>query len=550
MNPFVAAKVLARSGAVRPYRPSRMLGVARTLLVWGAGTAGGTTTLADRFPDEVGLVDDLGELTFGELRARSNALAQGLADLGVEAGESVAVLCRNHRYFIEASIAVAKLGADVVYLNTSFSAPQIADVVRSERVTAIVLDEEFADALADSADGRAASVRSARRTRVLGWTDSPAPGAAERAAGSGPPTCEALIAAYGTQDLAWPDQRSRTTILTSGTTGKPRGARREHGSIDAAVALLSGLPLRHRWRTHIAAPLFHTWGWAHFQLGMLLGSTMVLTRHFDPVTCLGLVERHRCESLIAIPIMLQRILAEVGPTGTSPTTYDISALRVTAVSGSALTGDLSAEWMDLFGDNLYNVYGSTEVAWVSIASPSDLRLAPGTAGRPPPGTEVRVLDDSGRDAGPGQPGRIYVRNSMLLEGYTGGGSKEMLDGLMATGDRGWLDDQVRLFVAGRDDDMIVSGGENVFPQEVEDCLARHPDVADVAVVGVLDPEFGQRLRAFVVRRAGSTVGEPDLKQHVKARLARFKTPRDVVFVDALPRNATGKVVRRELAVRA
>jgi fatty-acyl-CoA synthase len=316
------------------------------------------------------------------------------------------------------------------------------------------------------------------------------------------------------------------------------------------VALLSGLPLRHRQVTHIAAPLFHTWGWAHFQLGMLLGSTLVLTRGFDPRACLELVTRHRCDSLIAIPVMLQRVLADVGSGATAQATYDLSSLRVTAVSGSALTGALAGRWMDAFGDTLYNVYGSTEVAWVSIAGPADLRAAPGTAGRPPPGTRVRILDEDGAVAATGCTGRIFVRNSMLFEGYSGGGSKEIVEGLMATGDRGRIDAQGRLSVEGRDDDMIVSGGENVFPQEVEDCLAAHPAVADVAVVGVADEEFGQRLCAFVVTRpagvGGREVVGADLQEHVRERLARYKVPRELVFVPELPRNATGKILRREL----
>ncbi|MGH3507143.1 MAG: AMP-binding protein [Nocardioidaceae bacterium] len=534
---------------IRPYRPGQLYRVARTLNAWGHGTAGGTTTLADRFRDETGLVDDLGSLTFGELHRRSNALARGLAHLGVSEGDPVGVLCRNHRYLVEVSIAVAKLGADVLYLNTSFSGPQVADVLAAEGAVGLVYDDEF--------EGHAASLPE-HVERVLAWTGDavthPPVAGSETAPGLGSTrttaTCEDLVVSWPADDLTPPQRHSRTLILTSGTTGHPRGAARERGNIGAAVALLSGLPLRHRQVTHIAAPLFHTWGWAHFQLGMLLGSTLVLTRRFDPRGCLELMERHRCDSLIAIPVMLQRILTEAGPDSGAPTTYDLSALHVTAVSGSALTGELAQRWMDAFGDTLHNVYGSTEVAWVSIAGPADLRAAPGTAGHPPHGTKMQVLDDSGDVVPLGQTGRIFVRNSMLFEGYSGGGSKEMAGRLMATGDVGRLDADGRVFVEGRDDDMVVSGGEKVFPQEVEDCLAAHSAVADVAVVGVADEEFGQRLRAFVVRRPTESgvdsVSEADLQEHVRARLARYKVPREVAFVDELPRNATGKIMRREL----
>jgi fatty-acyl-CoA synthase len=229
--------------------------------------------------------------------------------------------------------------------------------------------------------------------------------------------------------------------------------------------------------------------------------------------------------------------------------YDLSALRVIAASGSALPGELAVRVMDRFGDVLYNLYGSTEVAWATIATPADLRAAPGTAGRPPRGTAVRIVDDAGREVPQGATGRIFVGNEMVFEGYTGGGGKEVVDGLLATGDVGHLDAAGRLFVDGRDDEMIVSGGENVFPREVEDVLADHPAVQEVAVVGVPDQRFGQRLAAFVVPADGHEPDADALKAHVKRTLAGYKVPRDVVFLAELPRNATGKVLKRELGAR-
>jgi acyl-CoA synthetase (AMP-forming)/AMP-acid ligase II len=211
-----------------------------------------------------------------------------------------------------------------------------------------------------------------------------------------------------------------------------------------------------------------------------------------------------------------------------------------------MPGNLSLEWMDQFGDTLYNIYGSTEVAWATIAQPADMRAAPGTAGKPPVNTIVRLFDDNGAEVPAGRSGRIFVGNSMLFEGYTGGGHKESINGLMSSGDIGRFDSFGRLFVEGRDDEMIVSGGENVFPQEVEDCLARHEQVVEVAAIGVDDVEFGKRLRAFVVRAPGGSVTEDELRDHVKANLARFKVPRDFIFLEELPRNATGKILKREL----
>jgi fatty-acyl-CoA synthase len=435
-------------------------------------------------------------------------------------------MCRNHRGFIEATVAVSKLGANSLFLNTAFAGPQLTDVVKREKPKALMYDEEFTGLLADA--GR-------RRKRFVAWHDS------ERC---DDPTLDELIAEGDPEDVVPPDREGRAVILTSGTTGAPKGAARSNPqSLDPAVSLLSKIPLKARQVSHIAAPLFHSWGFAHYTIGLILGTTYVLRRKFEPEACLDAVARYRCDSLIVVPVMMQRILDLPEETRAK---YDVSSLKVVAASGSALPGDLAIQWMDAFGDTLYNLYGSTEVAWASIATPTDMRAAPGTAGKPPRGTVVRLFDENGVEVPPGQTGRIFVGNELLFEGYTGGGSKDFIGSLMATGDVGRFDEAGRLFVEGRDDEMIVSGGENVFPQEVEDLLARHEAVSEVAAVGVDDPDFGQRLRAFVVLEEGRQVSEDELKSHVKANLARYKVPREIVFLDELPRNATGKVMKREL----
>ena len=518
-------RVLGRAGVIRPYGPRTLFDVGRVLLRWGTGPAGGFATLAARSPHQVGVVDELGELTWGELHRRSNSLARALSERGVGEGDSVAVMCRNHRGFIDASIAVAKLGADILYLNTAFAGPQLVDVLEREGPSMVIHDEEFTGLLAGAHVER----------RVLAWTDDD-PDDAE--------TLEQLVSAYDESDLQPPSRHARIVILTSGTTGTPKGAPRNEAGIDAAVSLLSRMPLRAGWRTHIAAPLFHTWGFAHLALAMLLGSTVVLRRTFDPAVALRTTQDERCQSLVVIPVMLQRMLA-LDPDVLDA--VDLSRVEVVASSGSALPATLAAAWMDRFGDNLYNIYGSTEVAYASIATPEDLRADPSSAGKPPYGTVVKILDDEGHELPRGETGRIFVGNGLLFEGYTNGGSKELVDGLMSSGDVGWFDDDGRLHVAGRDDDMIVSGGENVFPQEVEDCLVGHDKVHEVAAIGVHDEHYGQRLRAFVVRAGEVTADE--LRDHVKAHLARFKVPREIVFLDELPRNATGKVLKRELADR-
>jgi fatty-acyl-CoA synthase len=296
----------------------------------------------------------------------------------------------------------------------------------------------------------------------------------------------------------------------------------------------------------IAAPLFHSWGFFHFVMSLPTASTMVLRRRFDEEETLRAVQEHEAQVLAVVPVMLQRILRLPEETLSA---YDLSSLRITSASGSALPGELATEWMDRFGDNVYNLYGSTEVAYATVATPEDLRAAPGTAGRAPRGTVVRLYDEEGREVPDGEVGRIFVGNEMSFEGYTGGGGKEDIDGLLCSGDVGHIDSDGRLFIDGRDDEMIVSGGENVFPREVEDLLADHEAVVEVAVIGVDDEEFGQRLKAFVVASAEADVSEDDLKAHIKANLAAYKAPREIEFLDELPRNATGKVLKRELRER-
>jgi fatty-acyl-CoA synthase len=509
---------LAQTGIVRPYGPTVLYRVAKTLVQWGTGPAGGYSALAARLPDTVGVEDERGSVTFDEIHRHSNAIARGLEGLGVAEGDRVAVLCRNHRGFVEASVGVAKLGADLHYLNTAFSAAQVEDVVRREQPLVIVLDEEFLPLVA----GVPEAVR-----RILAWTGPD----------GAPSSLDSLVAEHDDADVRVPEREARSVLLTSGTTGSPKGASRGSGSLDAAAPLVSRLPLRHGMRVHVAAPLFHTWGWAHFNLTMLIGSTLVLRRRFDPEEFLATLDQDHVDAAVVVPVMLQRVLELPEQVRGR---YNLAHVRVIASSGSALPADLATRWMDAFGDHLYNVYGSTECAWVTIADPAELRAHPGTAGRAPVGTLVRLYDEDGSPVSRGS-GRIFVRNSLPFDGYTDGGVKDVIDGLMATGDVGRIEDGL-LFVEGREDDMIVCGGENVYPQEVADCLARHDDVLEAAAVGVDDEAFGQRLHAFVVLRQGAVADVDLLRGWVQAQLARYQVPREITVLAGLPRNETGKVL--------
>jgi len=520
-----ALAVLRRAGMGDPRVMTTLLRQERR---WHNALASAYATWADVAPDRDALVDEEGRLTYREVHQRSNAIARGLVAEGVggDGSDTIAVLCRNGRGFVDASLAASKLGARLLLLNTGFAGPQLADVLAREQASAVLFDEEFIDVVAAAGGDRLEVVTTST---------------------SGGPRLSTgdLIAQHLRVEPDPPARAGKIVILTSGTTGTPKGANRPEPPPypSTAAMMFSRIPYRVGLTYVIAAPAFHAWGLAQVLMCALTGGVAVLHRRFDPEATLAAIAEHHADALAVVPVMLQRILALPPEVRAA---HDCSSLTMVVSSGSALPGSLATAWMDAFGDNLYNFYGSTEVAAATVADPADMRAAPGTAGRPPLGTEVRLLDDDGHEVPRGQVGRIFVGNRMQFDGYTGGGSKEVVGGLMSTGDLGRFDADGRLFVEGRDDDMIVSGGENLFPREVEDLLADHPEVADVAVVGVEDEEFGQRLAAFVVAAEGCSLDEDAVRAYVKTHLATYKVPRSVTFVDEIPRNATGKILRRQL----
>ena len=518
-------KVLTRSGLVSPVRPDRLLGMGLSFSRWGFSPAAAYAAGAARDPNRVAVVDEREEVSYAEVDRRSTSVAHALADRGVSVGDSVALLARNSAAFIVAQAAISKVGADTLYLNTGFAGPQLGDVLVGEGASAVIADHEFVPLLDDVAPNL---------PHLIAWSDEhPADGVE-------------LLGRETTPELPPPGRDGRHIILTSGTTGRPKGAARSApGALSGLVELVSileAIPYRARGVTVLAAPAFHAWGLANLTLAMGLQSTLVMNRRFDPAGTLALVERHGADTLVAVPVMVQRMLE----LSQEQRHCDVSSLRVVALSGSALPPSLATRFMDEFGDVLYSLYGSTEVAYVSVAGPDDLRKAPGAAGRVLRGVQVRLVDEQGEDVAEGATGRIFAGSAMTFEGYTSGEDKDRLGGLTATGDMGRRDGDGRLYVEGRDDDMIVSGGENVFPAEVEDCLHQHPDVVDAAVVGVEDERFGQALVGHVVLRDGADATPDQLRAHVKRQLANYKVPREVVVHDELPRNETGKVLKRQL----
>jgi fatty-acyl-CoA synthase len=522
------AAVCIRSGLVGPELPHKL---AQMLLAFERHglLAGAVTIGAIRNGDRVAMRDERGEVTYKELDERTNALANAWREKGLKPGDGVAILVRNHRGFLDAVFAAAKCGAKIILLNTSFAGPQIREVADREGTDLLVFDDEYSDVLKGVEPPHG---------RWRAWVD-------EGSATDADDTLDTLIASTSTKGPPRAGTAPKIVILTSGTTGTPKGAPRdEPKSLGIIGGLLSKVPFRARETTELAVPLFHALGFASMALGLALGSTLVVRRRFDPELTLDSIQDNGCTALVVVPVMLQRIL-DLGADKVKR--RDLSSLTVIFVSGSAVGPELVKRTLKAFGPVLYNMYGSTEIAYVTIAGPDELKQEPGSVGKVVRGTVVKILDEDGQEVEQGASGRIFVGNSAQMEGYTGGENKEIIEGLMSSGDVGHFDEDGRLFIDGRDDEMIVSGGENVFPAEVEECLAAHEAVEEVSVIGVEDEKFGQRLKAFVVVREGKDVSEDVLKGYVKDNLANYKTPREVVFLDELPRNPTGKVLKRELA---
>jgi acyl-CoA synthetase (AMP-forming)/AMP-acid ligase II len=524
---------LGRAGMIAPMRPDRYLKMAAAMRREGMGMTVGFASAAQRCPDRPGLIDELGTLTWRQLDKRINALAVALQRLPSSGRPKViGVMCRNHRGFVEAVVAASRIGSDVVLLNTSFAGPAMAEVVNREGVEAVIYDEEFTATVDRALADKPAA------TRILAWTDT-----------DHDLTVEKLIADRAGQQPQRTGRQGRMILLTSGTTGSPKGAKQSGGG--AGIGTLKAILDRTPWRAEetivIVAPMFHAWGFSQLIFAASMACTVVTRRRFDPEATLELIDRHRATGLAVVPVMFDRIMdlpAEVR------NRYSGRSLRFAAASGSRMRPDVVTAFMDQFGDVIYNNYNATEAGMIATATPQDLRAAPDTAGRPAGGTEIRILDPEFNEVPTGEVGSIYVRNDTQFDGYTSGAAKDFHAGFMSSGDVGYLDEAGRLFVVGRDDEMIVSGGENVYPIEVEKTLAAHPEVAEAAVIGVDDEQYGQRLAAFVVLEPGGSATPDVLKQHVRDNLANYKVPRDLSVLDELPRSSTGKVLRDELKAKA
>jgi acyl-CoA synthetase (AMP-forming)/AMP-acid ligase II len=524
-----SVRTLRDSRLIVGLRPDKYLRMAAVARRHGTSHTVGIALSARRCPKRPALIDDLGVLSYRELDMRADAFAVGLQQLRGGTPRMVGVMCRNHRGFVDAVAAAERVGADVLLLNTSFAAPALAEVVARERPDVLVYDQEFGPAV-----DRAVS-ESPDTERIMAWTDDPPDHAV---------TIETLIARHAGQRPAGSGRKSKVILLTSGTTGAPKGAQRSAGGGFAdGVAMLSRMPWRAEETTVVAPPLFHAWGFGQLIIGTMLSCTLVVRRTFDAAATMELVDRYQATGLSVVPVMLDRIMELPDQLRNR---FSGRSLRFVTSAGSRMRPDVVTGFMDQFGDVVYNNYNATEVGVIAVAGPADLRAAPDTAGKPMPGTEIRILDENRREVPRGEIGQIFAHTATQFDAYTSGQTKDVHDGFIASGDLGYIDEAGRLFVVGRDDEMIVSGGENVYPIEVERLLATHRAVAEAFAIGVDDEQFGQRLAAFVVLRPGASATPDMLKQHVRENLANYKVPREMVLLDELPRNAAGKIDRKEL----
>ncbi|GAC67294.1 AMP-binding protein [Gordonia soli] len=518
-----AARAVAGSGVLAPPSPATAVRMARG--VWYHGPT--LTTLfavaAARHPDKVAVVDDDGAITYAELYRQITALADHLLTDSGTGPRSIAVLCRNHRGFVVGAAAAAAVGAEVVAINTEMPETQLLAVLDRHRPDVLVHDDEYSEAIRSS-DAVGTAICLDRETVGKGQVARP-----RRNWTSG-----------------------RVTLLTSGTTGLAKGVPRTispWGIVQLAATGCARIGLRRDDVALIGPPFFHGFGLVAALGAVAVGATMVCHRRFDARRMAEDIRRHDITVLYLVPVMVQRLLAQ----SDIDELVRAHRLRIAVTGAAPITSATVIGFHRTFGPILVNGYGSTEAGLVSIATPDDLVDEPSTVGTPALGVSIRITDDTGHRLPDGQTGKILVRGPLDYSGYTPDANaparrKMVVDRHVDTGDVGHVDHRGRLFISGRSDDMIVSGGENVFPAEIEDVLSTHPAVADTVVVGVEDAEYGQVLNAFVVITDGSALDADELKRHVLASLERYKVPKRFVSIDAIPRNPSGKVMRGRLPI--
>nr|MBK7070467.1 AMP-binding protein [Deltaproteobacteria bacterium] len=532
----VLARVAVRSELVAGASPEATLLAARLL---GTGRAGISTIFRVRAVGDArrpAFVWRGRTIDFATADDRIDRLAAGLRRRGLKRRDAVALVLRNRPEFFEIEGAMARLGGSAVSVSWRSTAAELRYLLEHSGAKAVFFEHDLADVVEEAVKGLPALARD----RLIA-VDGDAPGMARY---------DDVLDAR--KSAVADEEDGAVVIYTSGTTGRPKGAVRRFGAgqVLGFAAFLERVPMRRSDRHLCVCPLYHSTGLGFASMSLMVGGAVVLEPEFEPMSFLRTVERERITTTALVPTMLHRLMA-LDPEVIRG--HSTRSLRVMACGGAQLPAPLARRALGAFGDVLYNFYGATETGLVTVATPDDLRALPGTIGRALHGVSIRLLDAEGAVVPTGEVGELYARSTMLVEGYHADDSatrSSMRDGHFSVGDLATVDEAGRYMIVGRRRDMVISGGVNVYPAEVEALIDAHPAVAQAAVVGVVDEEWGERLRAFVVLR-DSVTDEPralaqELRQWCRERASGAKVPREWVFVEALPSNPTGKVLKREL----
>lgn len=477
-------------------------------------------------PEKTAIIDAMGSVTFSELDALANQTAHALRELGLKPGQRIALLLRNGRHIAQILLAAQKIGVVSCPLNTWGKAAEIGAALSSADPRLVIYDTRSSEMLQEAMHGQ--------RYDCVYVGD-----------GSFGRSFDDIVAEqprFPVSPFTLRRGSPAVVIHTSGTTGRPKGAARDAGSagLGSLADLLRVVPYTSDDIVFCPAPIFHSFGLATLTFATVLGATMILPERFDAAEALYLMSEHRATAASLVPVMLRRIVAHIDVHGHPP---DLSALHIVLASGSSLGSDLRQRVTEIFGPVLYDLYGSTEAGWVSIADPDAMQNHPESVGRAVPGVKVKVVSSSGEEVPAGSTGLICLKSDVHFEGYLEGEAPKTFGGYMSIGDEGFIDEEGFLFVQGRADDMVVIGGENVYPIEVEAAIDSIPGVIESAVVGIEDHEFGHVLAAFI---EGDVTTE-QVARYCRDHLAGFKVPRRIEVTAELPRNGTGKVMKKELA---
>lgn len=492
-------------------------------------------------PDKPCVVDGERRYTWAEFDRAVNQLAHAVAARGGIA-TPVACMLGNGADYLIAQAALTRIGSLVVQIGYRSKPAEVAHILGNAEPTCAIVGAQFAETFAEA-------------QKLAGKTCPVivAPDGGTAPAGTGEPWDDAIAGIPGdVPPMARKGEGGGVIVYTSGTTGKPKGATRswKKTGFDSVGDMMRQVGMHHDDRHLVVCPLYHSAAPAFVAIMMSLGATNVLMNHFEPEAALALIERERITCSLMVPTMLVRITALPAEVRRR---YDTSSLRWVMSVAAPLATETARVFQEQFGPILWNFYGATETGMVTLAGPPDHVKRSGTVGRVLRGNEIRLLDDAGAPVPVGEVGELYVRNSMLIGGYhknRDATDKSMRDGFFSVGDLARADADGFYYMESRKHDMVISGGVNIYPREIEDHLHTHPAILDVAVVGVPDPEWGETLRAYVVVRPGHAVSAAEVSDYCRRELADYKRPRQVVFLDELPRNPTGKILKRELRDRA